>query len=89
MNKIYSVSYDLRGPHGDYAGMFEELQKSPSCCHCLESTWLVRTTETAQQVYNRLRRHLHPNDMVLVTQIEREYSGWMRESVWDWIASNL
>jgi|CXWL01.1.fsa_nt_gi hypothetical protein len=53
---LYVVSYDLRGVHRpaeDYARIFEYLKSSGTWCRPLDSFWLVKTTDTPQQVIDK------------------------------------
>lgn len=81
---LYIVSYDLKKPGKDYKGLYEELKKSPKWWHYLESTWLIHTNETADQLFDRLRSHIDENDYVLVTEVTRNRSGWLPRKAWDW-----
>lgn len=86
---VYVVSYDLQKPGKDYKGLSEELQRSPSWWHYLESTWLISTREDANQLYNRLREHLDVNDSILVVQAGTGVQGWLPKDAWTWIQQNL
>ena len=86
---VYVVSYDLRKPGRDYKGLFDELQVSPSWWHYLESTWLIVTTESANELYNRLRTHLDQDDSILVIQAGADRQGWLPKKAWEWIDRNL
>ncbi len=86
---VYVVSYDLRKPGQDYKGLFDELQASPSWWHYLESTWLIATSESANDLYNRLRMHLDRGDSILIIQAGTDVQGWLPEAAWKWIHQNL
>ena len=87
--RVYNVSYDLDKPGQNYDGLIAELKKSPKWWHYLKSTWLVLTDESADQLWNRLGRHLDRTDNVLVIQVGRDYSGWLPKEAWDWINANV
>lgn len=89
MPKAYSVNYDLKAPGRDYTGLYDEIKKSPTWWHYLESTWLVATDEAATDIWNRIRQHIDQNDSVLVVEIRKDYSGWLPQKAWDWIHQNL
>ena len=65
---VYVVSYDLRKPGKDYIGLTEQLQASPGWWHYLASTWLISTSESATQLYNRLVPHLDKDDSILIIE---------------------
>ncbi len=87
--EVYVVSYDLRKPGRDYTGLSEELQRSPSWWHYLDSTWLIVTSESAGKLYNRLAPHLDEGDSILVVQAGSDRQGWLPKDAWDWIQQNL
>lgn len=86
---VYCVSYDLNKSGQKYDDLYEELKSSPGYWHHLDSTWLISTTETAEQVYSRLRKHLDDNDRILIIKVVRDYQGWLSESAWKWIRDHV
>lgn len=89
MNKVYSITYDLRSPSRDYTGLYEAIKKSPKWWHFLQSTWLVLTSESAVQVWNRLAPHIDNNDSLLVIEVRNNKEGWLPKEAWDWINQNV
>ncbi len=85
---VYCVSYDLNQAGQNYNALYDEL-KSPGWCHPLDSTWLISTGETAQQLSDRLRRHLDNNDTLLVIGVTKEYAGWLTQDTWDWMRTDI
>jgi hypothetical protein len=80
------ITYDLRKPGQDYAGLSEAIQALGAWCHPLESVWLVKTNLTTVQVQKRLRPQLDANDSLLVVGqpedwaavgLHGEYTNWM------------
>ena len=86
---VYCVSYDLNQAGQNYNALYDELKKSPGWCHPLDSTWLISTGETAQQLSYRLRRHLDNNDTLLVIGVTKEYAGWLTQDTWDWMRTDI
>lgn len=86
---VYCVSYDLNKAGQNYNALYDELKKSPGWCHPLDSTWLISTRETAQQLSDRLRRHLDNNDTLLVIGVTKEYAGWLQQTTWDWMRQHI
>ena len=82
---VYVVSYDLRQARRNYSGLIEELRKSPSWWHFMESTWLISTSENADQVFARVKPHVDDDDYLLIVQARRPYQGWLPKEAWDWI----
>lgn len=86
---VYCVSYDLNKSGQNYNALYEELKKSSNWCHPMDSTWLIVTSETAEQLRDRLRKHMDDNDTLLVIKSIRPYSGWLTKEVWDWLDKNI
>ncbi|MER0217466.1 MAG: hypothetical protein DU481_15165 [Nitrosomonas sp.] len=84
---VYCVSYDLNKQGQNYHALYEELKKLP-WAHPLDSTWLIATSESAQQLSDRLRKHLDNNDFILVIEVTN-YAGWLNKDIWDWIRNNI
>lgn len=89
MNKVYMVSYDLNKSGQDYKGLHEELEKSPSWWHYLESAWLIYTSESASQLYERIGKHIDENDYAIAIEVKGNYQGWLPEKAWEWIRSHV
>lgn len=85
MGKVYVVSYDLNKSGQDYDGLYKELKSSSSWCRPVDSTWLIYTSESADQLYERISNHIDKNDYAIVIQVRRDYQGWLPEEVWEWI----
>lgn len=86
---VYCVSYDLNKTGQNYSALHEELKKSSSWWHHLDSTWLIYTAETAEQLSARLLKHLDKNDRLLVIKVVRAYQGWLNEEAWKWINDHV
>jgi hypothetical protein len=89
MARVFNVSYDLRKPGRSYESLHGELKNSLSWFHVLDSTWLIQTGETADQLSGRLRPRIDANDSILITEVGPDYAGWMPKDVWEWLASRL
>lgn len=66
---VYCVSYDLNKAGQNYNPLYEELKSSPSYWHYLDSTWLISTSETAEQLSARIRTNIDDNDNLLVIKV--------------------
>ena len=92
MSHVYIVSYDLNKTGQDYNGLYEELKKSPSWWHYLDSTWLIYTSESADQVWQRISKHFDQNDRALILKAQPGLSnraGWLEQKAWDWIRTYI
>jgi hypothetical protein len=85
------IGYDLNQPVQNYTELIEEIKKiSSTWWHCLDSTWLVRTDLSPDQIRNRLKRTLDPNDELLVVLASppAAWSGFDQQCS-DWLVTNL
>lgn len=87
--KAYCVSYDLKAPGRNYSGLYVELKKSGLWWHYLESTWLVGTDETPNQMWQRYSHHIDQNDRLLIIEVRDNTQGWLTQKAWDWIHKNV
>lgn len=85
----YSINYDLRAPDRDYEGLYEAIKASAKWWHYLESTWIIATHETAQQVWDRLSSKIDKNDYMLIIEVRNHSQGWLPKDAWDWINENV
>jgi len=89
MYKVYCVSYDLHKTGKDYKGLIEELKKSTLWWHHLESFWLIKTTESANELWTRISSHFDGDDNCLVIKVTVDYQGWLSKEAWKWIEANI
>lgn len=85
---VHLVSYDLNKSGKDYKGLYEVLQ-SYAYWHYLDSTWLIYTSLTPGQLFEKLKPHIDSDDSCFVVQITSSYSGWLPQAAWDWIKKYL
>jgi hypothetical protein len=85
------VGYDLNRPGQNYPELFAQLRAFPGWWHCLDSTWLVRATLTAEQLRNQLRPHVDPNDELLVLDVSGDAWAWVGfdQQCGSWFATNM
>ncbi|WP_172558132.1 hypothetical protein [Vibrio fluvialis] len=83
---VYSISYDLNAPGKKYDELYNQIKDFNGWLHLLDSTWLVSTNLTADQVFQRLTPYLDNNDSVFVSKVNaNQYAGWLTQEKWDWI----
>lgn len=87
---ILIVSYDLKEAR-DYTPFYEILKKQGniSWWHYLTSTWLLSTTQTAQQVVDAIKPYMGAQDFLLVGEFGPNYTGWLPKEAWDWIQEQV
>jgi hypothetical protein len=89
MSKIYLVAYDFRGSSDNYSDLFDELQKSPRWWHWIDSVWLLRTEESADEIYERLEQYLDNDISLFITEIGSDHQGWLPDKAWKWIRKHV
>ena len=85
---ILLVTYDLKGPAGSYADLFDELKSQQSWCHYMASTWLVQTDLDADALVDQLRRYFKGGDRLLVVPLQPGYQGLLPKKAWNWIKNH-
>ena len=69
------VGYDLRRPGQGYSPLIKALESYPNWWHHLDSTWVIKTNDSAGTIRDNLRRHIDSNDELLVASLRGE-SAW-------------
>lgn len=85
----YCVSYDLLAPGKNYDDLIAEIKRSPDWAKPLKSLFLVRTSESPEQLYNRLRPKMDANDLILVIHVRRPFFGFLGKDVISWIEQHI
>jgi hypothetical protein len=70
------VAYDLNRPGQNYSSLYKALKAVPLWWHYLDSTWLLRTEESAVQVRDRLLQRLDESDELLVIDVTDTEAAW-------------
>jgi hypothetical protein len=87
---IVLITYDLKKPGKDYTHLYSALKSLyPNWWHYLESVWLLETNMSPEQVFSYLKPHIDSNDLIFVTAIKNDYSGWLPEEAWSWLRSRF
>lgn len=89
MKRVYNVSYDLNKSGKDYSGLHKELKNTHEWYHLLDSTWLLYTAESADQIWERIKSHIDSDDNIMIAQITSNNSGWLPKMAWTWIKSRV
>ena len=87
--KTYMIGYDLHAGQ-NYAELEDAIKNLGNWWHCLDSTWLVKSNATAEQIRNVLQMHIHSDDRLLVVQLIRDaaWTGFTKQCA-DWLRENL
>jgi hypothetical protein len=83
---LYAIGYELENLATTYATLIEEIETYETWWHCLESTWIIGSPKTADQVKNHLQQYIGLNDKLVVVEIvgnaawvgfDKECSDWL------------
>lgn len=86
MRKTYLVTYEFKKPdEGDYTGLYQQLKSFPGWWHYLKHTWLIRTDDSADGIYTKLKPHLDENVNLFIIEVGKDRQGWLPSKAWDWI----
>lgn len=84
------ISYDLNKPGQDYSDLHEKIKALGAWWHYLDSTWIVVSSLSPSQAFDRLKPALDTSDMVLILNITGDVNaGWLPQKAWDWINQNV
>lgn len=86
---VYNVSYDLNSPGQRYDDLRNEIKSLGPWCTYLESTFLVKSALTVQQIENKLAQHLDSSDRMLICKVEKPIGGWLSDDEWKWIKAHM
>lgn len=92
MAKFYIVSYDLKVPGRDYTSLYDAIKSYGEWQHPLESTWILYTTDSADQISSMLRSEgrMDNSDLLFVCELKIDNrQGWLDRNVWTWINSKV
>lgn len=90
MNSIL-VGYDLNKSGQNYTTIIEALKSSGVWFRGLDSTWIIKTTESASQIMARLEPLIDSNDELLVIDITGDFATWtgFDQDTSDWLKKQL
>ena len=73
------ITYDLNKPGQNYSGLYDEIKGlGSSWWHYLDSTWLVRTSLSANDAADRVKKRIDDSDNLLVLNVTSDsYAGWL------------
>lgn len=70
----YMVGYDLNKKGQNYPSLIAAIKSYGTFWSCLDSTWLIVTTESAEEIREHLQRFIDANDELLVAALTGEAS---------------
>ena len=87
--KAYLITYDLKAPGRNYESLYQGIKSCGKWWHYLQSSWIVATNESSQQIWNRLAATIDQTDFLLIIEVRKDRYGWLPKDAWDWINQNV
>jgi hypothetical protein len=82
---IYSINYDLNIPGQNYDRVRHAIEALGPSYKALKSTFLVRTSKSANEVWGSIHSAFDATDRCLVSEVTANHSGWLGKDVWEWV----
>lgn len=84
---VYLISYDLNQSGQNYKDLYETIKSASNgtWMHYLDSTWIIQSSRSADEISNILKPALDNNDSLLVFEVQNQYAGWLPEEAWDYL----
>lgn len=84
---VYLISYRLYKPDQDYSDIDDTIRNiSGTYWHHTTSVWLVGTTLSAKQIFDKLHPFVGKNDELMVFRLQGEWHGHLTDSTnYDWL----
>jgi hypothetical protein len=82
---ILIVAYNQSSTNNDVENV---LKNQGTWWHYLKYTWLIATTDSPYQLYNKIAPYILKTDRIFIGEITNEYEGWLEQEAWDWIRKN-
>jgi uncharacterized membrane protein len=88
--RTYMVGYDLNKPAQNYPDLINALKQYPNWWHHLDSTWILKTNDSAATIRANLKQYIDGNDELLVAALNGEaaWSGFNDEGS-NWLKTNI
>ena len=84
------VTFALRNPRKDYDSFFVTLRgNAQQWLHYIDSTILVFTPYSADELTRKLLPHFENTDSILVVPVTQPINGWLPQEAWNWITERI
>lgn len=86
----YIITYTEQKDFDHYETMVDEIKKCKTWWKYSESTWLVVTHESAEELWKRFKDKIDKEKLFLIIGVDGDNrQGWLKKDHWMWIDSNL
>jgi hypothetical protein len=86
---VFMISYDLNKHGKDYPALFKAIKdcSSKEPWHGLDSTWLIKSSMSADAISKHIREATDSDDNHLVIEVINNKQGWLDKADWEHINS--
>lgn len=89
MNTIL-ISYDLVAPGKDYTPLHNAIKAYGTWWHCLESVWIIKTSQSAGQIRDYLQQYVDQNDRLVALSVGPQWATYnLTSNCNEWLRTNL
>lgn len=82
----YLVTYDLSRPGQSYDNLINAIKLYPNATHVMQSVWFLKSANTASQIQVDLKRYMDANDLIFITEIPSNMSGYLQKPALNFLA---
>jgi len=84
------IGYDLKHKKDESPEeLFAAIKKSGAWWHCLDSTWIVDTERSVDDMLFKLDVHIKPDDKLLIAPISGPHTAASPDMGYDWLHTHL
>jgi len=86
---IYLITYTI-SKNRDYTPLYDAIKNSGTWWHYIDSSWIVKSDDTANTIFQRLKPLIdQKDDYLLVIKVDpSSRQGWLPRKAWDWFRNN-
>ena len=82
----YLITYDLNKTGQRYEELYEAI-KGYEYYKDMESVWFVKTSYSAEQIFEDLKKYIDENDRLFISEINDNRQGWLSQECWNFLES--
>lgn len=87
---IFLITYKLNAPKQKYQGLTEAIKRTGRCCQCMESVWIVCSSDTCELLRERLAKYIDSSDELMVVGLKGHWAmSNLNRNCRDWLSQNL
>lgn len=90
--KSYLITYDLKKSGQNYNALYDAIKSASyndTWMHYLDSTWIIKSNLSVQQVSDKIKQAVDDNDSFIVIEVVKNYQGWLPTEAWDYLTNNI